>query len=308
MRVAIVALVLLYVFSIVSCFGHNPNFSRSRTHYIRQETSSESPSTTTAATSSAPSTTAPATTSSAATTTKVPTTTTTSGPSTPATTTRAPATSAPGTPSTTASPTVTTTRAPTPDNTTTIDIDASSALSTAKIWGPIVGGLVGGFILVAILATVIYFRVRRIKLNKQLLASDNISGSESAPGISLPTQHFDTLLPSQDQEMMAEFVHKLDNVFKRNRFNEVTSIAMDMYEIAGDRGLTLPNPSNIFIALIKIMESDQFLHSDPRRQLAVVRVAHRLGALSLLEKAHRGTRLSEESKQKIANNINYHRL
>ncbi|KAL0479226.1 hypothetical protein AKO1_008049 [Acrasis kona] len=108
---------------------------------------------------------------------------------------------------------------------------------------------------------------------------------------------------TQDQTILADLVKKISNDFKENRFRDVTNHSSEMTNVILSRGFGVPNPSNIFLALIELMEQSSFQQSQVHHQLELICVLHRVAALSLLEKSNRGTRLDETLKSRITNNM-----
>jgi hypothetical protein len=300
------------VLSVTSHVYSNGSFIPGITLVGSDSTIAPSPS----ASTTAPTTVAPSSTPTITPTTSSPTSApTTAPPDTQTATTISPSTSAPTTsspttvqPSTTAlseSPSPTTSSAtPTPatNQTLVIDVALDQTYLYIKIFVPVGVGL--GLLLICA-AVISIFLYRRYLIRKATRGLRNLEAADiETPKIKFvrePTESEPLVppVPSQEQEQLSDLVKRLKKAVKNNKFGEVGMITEQMDEMATKFALDLPNPSNIFIQLIHVMNIDAFQHCDMVYMNMIVRVVHKFASLSLLEKTTKHTKFPEEQKINI---------
>jgi hypothetical protein len=199
------------------------------------------------------------------------------------------------TPTTTTVPTtpsVTTTSTPTPtpagnDSAAVVPVDPNSIVDSVKIIVPVI------IVVLAVLICIIFWilfaiRTYKVRKNKKRLLQQHPDNPAllmmQQQHINRDTERFIIPMPCPEQEHLIESVENLRLALRQNRFADVCSIAEEMDEMADRYALLIPNPSNIFIALISVMEMDQFQQSDVQYMQLIVRVVHKFARLTLLEK------------------------
>lgn len=176
-------------------------------------------------------------------------------------------------------------------------------MTYAKIWAPIVGAVGLSLLLLTILFIVVAVRLYRIKQARLRLSRGLID--PSAGETLLPLDQYSPInamspTGSLDQTILADLVKKISVAYEENRFIDVTNHCIEMYNVVQSRGFGVPNPSNIFMGLITVMEQSSFQQAQVHHQLELVCVLHCITALTLLEKSNRGTRLDEQLKIRLS--------